>query len=108
MVMNRIKSPYATVVLGLDSSNVIVPQLLWFQEGREPIPFGFRRRIFINIGMWLERFTIIVSASTAHFSSVLLGHVHADDLGLDDVYRTIGLFLSLLLSSSDFSHDFDF
>ncbi|MBI4543208.1 MAG: polysulfide reductase NrfD [Gemmatimonadetes bacterium] len=45
--------------------NVLIPQLLWFKKIRTSIPALFVISIFINIGMWSERFVIIVT-SLAH------------------------------------------
>ncbi len=45
--------------------NVVVPQMLWFKHVRRSIPALFTITIFINIGMWFERFVIIV-ASLSH------------------------------------------
>ena len=41
--------------------NVFVPQLLWFKKLRTSIPTLFTISIFINIGMWFERWVIIVT-----------------------------------------------
>ena len=45
--------------------NVVVPQALWFRKIRRSLPALFAMTIFINIGMWYERFVIIVT-SLAH------------------------------------------
>jgi molybdopterin-containing oxidoreductase family membrane subunit len=45
--------------------NMLVPQLLWSRNVRTSIPALFVITIFINIGMWFERFVIIVT-SLAH------------------------------------------
>ncbi len=42
--------------------NAFVPQLLWFRSVRTSIPALFVITIFINIGMWFERFVIIVTS----------------------------------------------
>ena len=47
------------------SCNGIIPQLLWFKKIRTSIPAMFVLSIFVNIGMWFERFVIIV-VSLAH------------------------------------------
>ncbi|MCY3699945.1 MAG: polysulfide reductase NrfD [Gemmatimonadetes bacterium] len=45
--------------------NVVVPQALWFKKVRTSLPALFALTIFVNIGMWYERFVIIVT-SLAH------------------------------------------
>ncbi|HEX6588962.1 MAG TPA: NrfD/PsrC family molybdoenzyme membrane anchor subunit [Longimicrobiales bacterium] len=42
--------------------NFLVPQLLWFRNVRRSVPALFTITIFINIGMWFERFVIIVTS----------------------------------------------
>ncbi len=44
------------------SCNVISPQLFWFRKLRRNILFTFIMSIVVNIGMWFERFVIIVSS----------------------------------------------
>jgi molybdopterin-containing oxidoreductase family membrane subunit len=47
--------------------NGIIPQLLWFKNVRRSIPALFVITIFINIGMWFERFVIIVVSLSHEF-----------------------------------------
>jgi molybdopterin-containing oxidoreductase family membrane subunit len=42
--------------------NVITPQLFWFRKLRRSIVATFIISIFVNIGMWFERFVIIVTS----------------------------------------------
>jgi molybdopterin-containing oxidoreductase family membrane subunit len=42
--------------------NVISPQIFWFKKARTSIPILFVLSIIINIGMWFERFVIIVTS----------------------------------------------
>jgi molybdopterin-containing oxidoreductase family membrane subunit len=44
------------------SCNVISPQLLWWRKLRTNLVFVFILSIFVNIGMWFERFVIIVTS----------------------------------------------
>ena len=55
----------ALVVLAAVFCNVVVPQALWFKKIRRSIAALFALTIFVNIGMWYERFVIIVT-SLAH------------------------------------------
>jgi molybdopterin-containing oxidoreductase family membrane subunit len=47
--------------------NTIIPQLLWFKSVRRSIPALFVISLFINIGMWFERFVIIVVSLSHEF-----------------------------------------
>ena len=60
--LNRATGPYAWAYWIMVSCNVISPQLLWFRKIRTNIMALFILSIFINIGMWFERFVIVVSS----------------------------------------------
>jgi molybdopterin-containing oxidoreductase family membrane subunit len=61
--INRAFGPYAWAYWTMVSCNVIVPQLFWFKKLRRHVPTMFVATIFINIGMWFERFVIVMSLS---------------------------------------------
>ena len=52
--------PYAPLYFGLLLCNVAAPQLLWFRRMRTSIPVIFTVSFIVSIGMWLERFVIVV------------------------------------------------
>ncbi len=60
--MNRALGPYAWAYWIMISCNVIIPQLFWKQSFRRSIPIMFVISIFVNIGMWFERFVITVTS----------------------------------------------
>ncbi len=60
MIINRLLGPYAWAYWIMFSCNALVPQLFWFKRLRRSIPLIFVLTIFINIGMWFERFVIIM------------------------------------------------
>src|SRR5688572_16665453 len=62
MFKNRFFGPYAPAFWALIFCNGVVPQLLWFRAVRNNVPLLFVISIVINIGMWLERFVIIVTS----------------------------------------------
>ena len=47
--------------------NVIVPQLFWVRKCRRSIPVMLVASILINVGMWFERFVIVVSSLANDF-----------------------------------------
>ncbi len=59
---NRAFGPYWWAYWIMMTCNVISPQLLWFKKLRTSIVFTFVLSIFINIGMWFERFVIVVTS----------------------------------------------
>lgn len=60
--INRATGPYAWAYWIMVSCNVISPQIFWFKKLRTSIPVMFVVSIFVNIGMWFERFVIIVTS----------------------------------------------
>jgi molybdopterin-containing oxidoreductase family membrane subunit len=60
--LNRAGGPYAWAYWIMVSCNVISPQIFWFKKARTSIPILFTLSIIINIGMWFERFVIIVTS----------------------------------------------
>ncbi len=60
--LNRAFGPYAPFYWMMVFCNVIVPQIFWFKWARRTVPVIFVASIFVNIGMWLERFNIVVTS----------------------------------------------
>ena len=60
--LNRAFGPYAWAYWTMISCNVIAPQFFWFKKFRTSVVAMFVLSIFINIGMWFERFVIIVTS----------------------------------------------
>ena len=59
MAHNRFSGPYSAMYWALILCNFIVPQLLWIHSFRRNTTVLFIVSMFINVGMWLERFVII-------------------------------------------------
>ena len=96
MLLNRVGGPYAVVYWGMVFCNSVVIQLLWFKQIRRNLLVLFIISIIVNIGMWLERFVIVVISLSADFipSSWALYFPTGWDWAL--LLGTIGLFLTLL------------
>lgn len=60
--MNRVAGPYWWAYASMMTCNVISPQLFWFKKIRTSIASTFVISIIVNIGMWFERFVIIVTS----------------------------------------------
>jgi len=60
--INRAFGPYAWAYWIMVSCNVLAPQLFWFKKIRRTIPVMFVIAVFVNIGMWFERFVIVVTS----------------------------------------------
>lgn len=59
--INRAFGPYWWAYLLMFSCNVITPQLFWFKKFRTDMRIVFILSIFVNIGMWFERFVIVMT-----------------------------------------------
>jgi Ni/Fe-hydrogenase subunit HybB-like protein len=60
LVWNRAMGPYGWSYWCLIASNIVIPQLLWFPRVRKSITALFLISMDILIGMWLERFVIVI------------------------------------------------
>ncbi len=54
--------PYAPVYWTLILCNIVIPQALWFRRVRTNVPVLFVISLIVNVGMWLERFVIVVTS----------------------------------------------
>jgi Ni/Fe-hydrogenase subunit HybB-like protein len=60
--INRAFGPYAWAYWIMISCNALIPQLFWFKKLRRSVPVMFVVSIFVNIGMWFERYVITVTS----------------------------------------------
>lgn len=65
--VNRAFGPYAWAYWIMVSCNVISPQLFWFKKIRRSLPIMFVVAVFVNVGMWFERFVIVVTSLSRDF-----------------------------------------
>jgi Ni/Fe-hydrogenase subunit HybB-like protein len=95
--MNRATGPYSWAYWSMMTCNVISPQLFWFKKFRRNLVLTFILSIVVNIGMWFERFVIIVTSLHRDFltSSWTMFHPTYVDIGV--YFGTIGIFFVLFL-----------
>jgi molybdopterin-containing oxidoreductase family membrane subunit len=67
LTVARMRGEYALYYWALILCNILIPQTLWFKSVRTSIPLLFLISIVVNIGMWLERFVIIVTSLARDF-----------------------------------------
>ncbi|RYZ33301.1 MAG: hydrogenase, partial [Myxococcaceae bacterium] len=65
--VNRATGPYAGVYWLMITCNVVTPNIFWFKKCRTSIPIMWVASIAVNIGMWCERFIIIVTSLSQDF-----------------------------------------
>src|SRR6185503_16875852 len=96
MIWNRITGPYWWAYTLLILCNVVTPQVLWFRRVRATPLALFIVAIIVNVGMWLERFVIIVTSLHRDFMPSAWGRFSPTIWDWTTYFGTIGLFLTLL------------
>jgi Ni/Fe-hydrogenase subunit HybB-like protein len=95
MITNRMTGPYAPLYWFLITCNGVVPQLLWMKTFRtKAIPL-FIVCMFVNVGMWLERFIIIPTSLHRDFMPSSWGMYFPSFWDWTTFAGTIGLFITL-------------
>jgi Ni/Fe-hydrogenase subunit HybB-like protein len=96
LIANRIAGPYAVVYWSLIACNIAVPQLLWIRRFRTSVPALFVIAMVVNVGMWLERFVIVVISLHRDFLPSAWGMYYPTAWDWATFAGSIGLFLTLL------------
>ncbi len=65
--LNRVAGPFSAAFGVMVLCNVITPQLLWFRAVRNNLLVVFIISLMVNLGMWFERFVIIVTSLSRDF-----------------------------------------
>ena len=94
--VNRATGPYWWTYWMLILCNVIAPQVLWLKKARTNVILLFVLSLVVNVGMWLERFVIIVTSLHRDFLPSSWGMYAPTFWDWSTFIGTIGLFLSLL------------
>ena len=92
---NRALGPYAWAYWTMVSCNVISPQIFWFKKARTNIPILFVLSIVINIGMWFERFVIIVTSLHRDFLPSAWGYFRPTIWDISCLLGSFGLFFTM-------------
>jgi molybdopterin-containing oxidoreductase family membrane subunit len=96
VAVNRVVGPYAPYFWALMFCNVIAPQFLWSGRLRGNIAVLFCVAFAVNVGMWLERFVIVITSLHRDFLPSSWGMYHATFWDYSTLFGTIGLFVALI------------
>jgi Ni/Fe-hydrogenase subunit HybB-like protein len=96
MTVNRIFGPYWPAWWLLMFCNVLVPQTLWFKRVRTSPRTLFVVALLVNIGMWTERYVIVVTSLHRDFMPSAWGMFHGTRWDWATLLGSFGLFFSLL------------
>jgi len=95
MAFNRVYGPYHLYWYALVFCNGLTPQLLWFRKIRTS-PLGlFLISLVVSVGMWLERFVIVVTSLTRDFLPASWGVYKGTVWDWATFIGTLGLFSTL-------------
>ena len=95
--LNRALGPYAWAYWTMVTCNVVAPQLLWFRRLRNSLPFVFVISIVVNIGMWFERFVLIVTSLHRDFLPSSWSYYTPTVIEVATLVGSFGLFFTLFL-----------
>jgi molybdopterin-containing oxidoreductase family membrane subunit len=96
MIKNRMTGPYRYMYWSLILFNVIIPQFLWSRKLRLSLTALFAVSMSVNVGMWLERYVIIVTSLHRDFLPSSWGMYSGTRFDWSFYIGTIGLFLCLI------------
>jgi molybdopterin-containing oxidoreductase family membrane subunit len=97
LAVNRLFGPYAAIYWSLILCNILVPQALWSRRVRSSPLALFVVAMFINVGMWLERYVIVVISLSRDNLPSSWGLYSGTAWDYATFFGSIGLFLVLFL-----------
>ncbi|MGA9570698.1 MAG: NrfD/PsrC family molybdoenzyme membrane anchor subunit [Candidatus Acidiferrales bacterium] len=95
-IINRMTGPYAFFYWLLIACNIVIPQIMWLRSVRNNVAILFVISLVVNVGMWLERFVIVVISLHRDFLPSSWGMYYPTRWDWATYVGTIGLFLTLL------------
>jgi molybdopterin-containing oxidoreductase family membrane subunit len=96
LLTNRPTGPYAHTYWMMMTCNVFIPQLLWSARVRRSVRLLWVISIVVNIGMWLERYVIVVTSLHRDDLPSSWSMYHGTVWDYATYYGTLGLFLALI------------
>jgi Ni/Fe-hydrogenase subunit HybB-like protein len=96
MIWNRMTGPYWYMYWALIFCNVVSPNTLWIKNLRTSVPYLFLISLVVSVGMWLERYVIIVVSLHRDFLPSSWGMYRGTLYDWSAFVGTLGLFVTLL------------
>ncbi len=96
MIWNRLQGPYKHMYWALLFCNLVAPQTLWFRKIRRNVSTLFVVAMIVNVGMWLERYVIVVVSLSRDFLPSSWGLYSGTIFDWMTYIGSIGLFIALL------------
>jgi Ni/Fe-hydrogenase subunit HybB-like protein len=95
--INRAFGPYWWAYFIMVTCNVITPQFFWFKSVRNNTALVFILSLFVNVGMWFERFVIIATSLARDFLPSSWGYYSPSIVEIFTFFGTFGVFSVLFL-----------
>lgn len=95
--INRALGPYWWAYWTMVSCNILAPQIFWFKKMRTNVVVVFIVSIIINVGMWFERFVIIMTSLTRDYLPASWAGFTPTIIDLATLIGSFGLFFTLFL-----------
>jgi molybdopterin-containing oxidoreductase family membrane subunit len=96
MELDRIFGRYGYMYWILIIGNILTPQLFWFQRLRRSVPVLFGASLLVNVGMWTERYVIVVQSLHRDFMPSAWGMYRGTWWDYAALAGSIGLFIALM------------
>ena len=96
VTINRALGPYAWSYWALIACNIVTPQFLWSRRVRQSVPLLFVISLIVNVGMWLERFVIVVISLHRDYLPSAWRMYYPTVWDFTHLVGSIGLFFTLL------------
>ncbi len=93
---NRLHGPYSGFYFALLFTNLVVPQILWFKRIRTNPIWLFFISLDVLVGMWLERFIIVIVSLTRDFLNSSFGQYYPTQFDWAIFIGTLGFFAACM------------
>ncbi|MBK7843068.1 MAG: polysulfide reductase NrfD [Bdellovibrionales bacterium] len=95
--LNRAFGPYGWAYWIMVTCNVLIPQIFWWRKARRTIAIMFVVSIFVNIGMWFERYVIVITSLHRDFLPASWGMHLMTIYDFGALFGSFGMFFTLFL-----------
>lgn len=95
--ISRALGPYAWAYWTMVTCNVLAPQMFWFKKLRTSLPAMMVVCILVNVGMWFERFVIVITSLSSDYLPASWGYYTPTWVDILTLAGSFGLFFTLFL-----------
>jgi molybdopterin-containing oxidoreductase family membrane subunit len=95
--LNRMFGPFAWAFWTMIACNVVIPQVLWMRKARTSLAVTWIVALAVTVGMWFERFVIIVASLSRDYLPSSWGHYSPSWVELLTLLGSFGLFFTCFL-----------